>query len=295
MNITLGIGQYTEGLTGEKLVEAAQRLEELGYDSLWLPEISGREPFATCGYLLARTQRLRVCAGIANIYVRDANAAAQGRRTLEEFAPGRFSLGLGVSHPALVEPRGHTWQPPARAMAEYLRQLAEAPLSNPAPKAEAPLLIAAHGPKLLEIAASRADGALMYMQSVSAIAAARQIIGPDKQLHATVRCVYHDDRTVARDIARKALAFYINLPAYHRAWLTAGFNESDWAGGGSDRLIDTVCACGGLEVIRGYIAAVSEAGASHIILGPLDPEEPYDGVSAAPLQWDWRVLEALAG
>lgn len=294
MQVPLGVGQYSEGLSGKSLVDAATRLERLGYDSMWLPEINGREPFATCGYLLAKTDRLKVCSGIANVYVRDADAAAQGRRTLAEFADGRFSLGLGVSHPGLVTPRGHEWRSPVAKMSDYLDGVYNADLAGPEPESNAPVLVAAHGPKLLELAAQKADGAMMYMQTPGAVAAARDILGPDKTLHVTMRCVFFEERQRARDIARRALAFYIGLPAYHRAWKAAGFAEPDWTNGGSDQLIDAICPCGDITVIRSYMESLVEAGASNIILAPLHPQEAYDGVSAAPLLWDWNVLEALA-
>lgn len=294
MTIPLGAAGYTEGLSGRELVDAARRLERWGYDSLWIPEVSGREPLSTCGYLLAQTEKIRIGTGIANVYVRDANVAAQGSSTLAELSGGRFSFGLGASHPLLVEHRGHQWEPPLVKLRKYLEGIESAALTNPQLEQAAPLLIAAHGPKLLQLAADKADGVLMYMQPSSAIRVARNTLGADKQLHAVVRCVYAADKEQARDIARRALAFYIQLPAYHRAWQAAGFEESDWQSGGSDRLIDALCACGDIDDIRVYMDEIEAAGASHLLLSPLHPQEDFDGQSPAPLLWHWEVFEGLS-
>ena len=294
MTIPLGVAAYTEGLSGPETVDAVRRLERWGYDSLWVPEIDGREPFSTCGYLLGQTEKIRIGTGIANAYVRDANVAAQARSTLAEFSGGRFTFGLGASHPLLVEPRGHQWEAPLVKLRNYLEGMESAVLTNPQPRQAAPLLIAAHGPKLLQLAAEKTDGVLMYMQPTSAIAAARNTLGADKQLHAIVRCVYADDKETARDIARRALAFYIHLPPYHRAWAAAGFDESDWQTGGSDRLIDAVCACGDIDDIRAYLGDIEAAGASHALLSPLHPDEDYDGKSPASLLWHWELFEGLS-
>ena len=131
MKLPLGLIQWTEGTDGEKLVEYVRRLESLGYEELWLPEIAGREPFSTAGYLLAKTDKIKISSGIANVYARDADASAQAANTLNEFSNGRFSLGLGVSHPLLVEPRGHEWVPPVKKMNSYLKRLLSAPLQSP--------------------------------------------------------------------------------------------------------------------------------------------------------------------
>ncbi len=68
---------FTDGMPVDELDDYGRRVEGLGYDTLWVPEVGGREPFAACAYLLARTTRIRVGTGIANVYARDAVAAAQ--------------------------------------------------------------------------------------------------------------------------------------------------------------------------------------------------------------------------
>src|SRR5690349_20519050 len=118
-----GILIATEGFESAGLVAFAQALEQRGYESMWLPELFGREPFATAGYLLGRTQRIAIGTGIANVYVRDAHATARARQSLAELSGGRFMLGLGVSNAALNRSRGHTWEPPLTKMTAYLNAL----------------------------------------------------------------------------------------------------------------------------------------------------------------------------
>lgn len=294
MSVPLGLLQFTDGVDGQTLVESALRLERLGYDILWIPEVFGREPASTCGFLLGKTERLRLGTGIFNIYARDPHAAAQTAQTLQEFTGGRFVLGLGVSHPVLVEPRGHAWEKPATRMKRYLLALRAAKVDGAKPVTPAPVIIAAHGPKLLELAAEYTDGVLMYLQPPEQIAQARRVLGPDKEIHAVVRTVLCDDGPEARDAARKALGFYIQLPAYHRAWKSAGFSTADYANGGSDRLVDVIAPWGNAKRLKAVLAAYADAGASHVSLYPIHPQDDYAPDRAGGLRWDWDTLEALA-
>lgn len=290
----LSLLQWTEGTAGDDLVANVRRLEELGYHELWLPEISGREPLSTCGYLLAKTDTLHVSSGIANVYARDADCAAQAANGLAELSGGRFRLGLGVSHPLLVEPRGHSWVPPVTKMRSYIERLRAAPLDSPRAAQPAPVIVAGHGRGLMRIARDCGDGAFLFLQPVEAVRLARSILGPEQELHVAVRCVLDADPAAARDLARRACAFYMSLPAYHARWSELGFEPVDWADGGSDRLIDAICAWGDAATLRTRLSTYSAAGASHIVLYPCNPHEDYRPDSAMSRDWHWPLLEALA-
>ncbi|MGE0486443.1 MAG: LLM class flavin-dependent oxidoreductase [Gammaproteobacteria bacterium] len=294
MDAKLSLLQWTEGTRGDELVAAARRLESLGYHELWLPEIAGREPLATAGYLLAKTERLKVSSGIANVYARDADCAAQAANALAEFSGGRFSLGLGVSHPVLVEPRGHTWVPPVKKMRDYVGRIRNATIESPLADKPAPVIVAGHGPGLVRVARDLADGSFLFLQPVEAVRMAREILGPDKELHVTVRCVLDSNPETARDLARRACAFYISLPPYHARWAELGYEERDWVGGGSDRLIDAICAWGDAEMLRAKLGAFAAAGATHLVLYTCNPGEEYTAGSAVSKGWHWELLEALA-
>jgi probable F420-dependent oxidoreductase len=294
MTVPLGLLQFTDGVDGRTLIGSAQRLEKLGYDILWIPEVFGREPVAACGYLLAKTSRLRIGAGILNVYVRDAHATAQARNTLAEMSDGRFVLGLGVSHPVLVEPRGHTFVPPAKKMREYLAAVTSVKVDGPQASNPAPVVIAGHGPKLMQVAAQGADGLFLYLQPPQTVARAREVLGPHKQIHVVLRTVLTPDRAQARRAARGALGFYLQLPAYHRAWQSAGYAPADFADGGSDRLIDMLAPSGTESALHTVMQQYEAAGATHISLYPIHPDDDYSPDRAGGLLWDWRSLEALA-
>ena len=276
---------FTDGLDARSLESFALRLEALGYESLWVPEFFGREPFSTVSFVLARTTRLEVATGIANVYARDALVAAQARHTLAELSGGRFALGLGVSHPPMAEAHGVPWQPPVQKMTAFLDALYATEVASPPPARPAPIWIAAHGPRLLALASERADGANTYLMPPGHTREARRILGPEKRLNVVVPSCLTTDASRARHVGRKALSIYLPLPAYRRQWRNWGFDDGDFEGGGSDRLIDTVIAWGSEDEIRARMSAHCEAGASRITVSPLNPE------GRGP---DWRLLEALA-
>src|SRR5207245_10280497 len=140
-------------------------LEAAGFGALWYGESYGREAFAQGAVLLAHSQRINVASGIANIYVRDPMAMANGARTLEQAWPGRFLLGLGVSHAPMVEGRGHGYGKPVSTMAAYLDAMEAAPWRGPEVRLP-PVVLAALGPRMLELAGRRTAGAFPYFVSV---------------------------------------------------------------------------------------------------------------------------------
>ncbi len=267
----LGIIASTENRAAGELVEFARHLEALGYESLWLPELFGREPVATAGYLLGRCNRLKLATGIANVYVRDPCAMAQTRRTLAELSDGRFITGLGVSNVGLNQARGHEWQAPLPKMRSYLEAMREAALDSPAPADPGPLYIAAHGPMLQALGAEQTDGVITYLMPPEHTRESRARIGAASGLSAVCPFLAEADPKLARERARKALAYYMTLDYYHREWRKLGFVETDFADGGSDRLIDTLVAWGDKAALEERLDAYREAGANRVIVMPFDP------------------------
>jgi len=280
-----GVIFFTDGLAAPELASFALRLESLGYDALWVPELFGREPYVTASFVLARTERLKVATGIANVYSHVAIVAAQCRQTLAELFGGRFVLGLGVSHPPMAKAHGLQWVPPVRKMSDYLDAIEGAKLQAPEPEHPAPIWISAHGPGLLKLASQRADGANTYLMPPSHTARAREILGPDKRLNVVVPSCLCEDAATARSTGRKALQIYLPLPAYRRQWLQWGFGDDDFENGGSDRLIDSLLAWGSEQTIRARMQEHLDAGADQIEVSPLNPE------GRGP---HWKLLEALA-
>jgi len=269
-----------------KIKEAVAELEQLGYGAVWYSEGLGRESLTQAGLLLSASSHIVVATGITNIYGRDPITAAAAQKTLSEAYPNRFILGLGVSHIPLVERlRGHEYQKPVAKMSGYLDAMDKAPYNSVVPHAMYRVL-AALGPKMLELSARRANGAHTYNGTPEHTATARQILGADSWLCVEQAVVLDRDATRAREIARAFLNFYLTLPNYTNNFLRLGFTEADCQNGGSDRLIDAVIAWGDVEAVSRRIHAHLSAGADHVCIQAL-PADP----KSLPLK-EWRQLAA---
>src|ERR671919_2585270 len=193
-----------------KAREAAAELEKLGFGAIWFPESVGRESLTHAGLLLGGTKRIVIATGIANIYGRDPVTTAAAQKTLAEAYPGRFLLGLGVSHVPLVEQiRGHTYGKPVAAMRAYLDGMDAAPYRAVPPPVKPARVLAALGPRMLQLAAERADGAHPYFVPPEHTARARQILGNDRFLAVEQAGVVESDRAIAREIARSHMSLYL--------------------------------------------------------------------------------------
>lgn len=267
--------------------EAVAALEELGYGAVWVGEAVGREALSNAGLLLSATSHLVVATGIANIWVRDALAMVAGQNTLAEAYPERFLLGLGVSHAPLIEGmRGHHYQRPLAAMRQYLDAMDEVVSSYRAvpPGTPPPRVLAALGPKMLTLAAKRAQGAHSYFVPPEHTAQARDQLGPDSWLIPEQAVVLENDPERAREIARRHTSRYLRLPNYTNNLRRLGFGDEDLAGSGSDRLVDATVAWGDENAIVSRVRAHLNAGADHVCVQVLDPDRR--GLPAA----QWRRL-----
>jgi probable F420-dependent oxidoreductase len=282
----LGVWFHTEASSAGEAAEFAARLEALGYGALWLPETLGRDPFAHIAFLAEQTSTLTLATGIANIHHRHPGAMRQAQLTLAEQSGDRFLLGLGVSHAPLVEGlRNLPYDKPLTTMRTYLEAMDESPYLAPAPTEPPARVLAALGPKMLELAGTAADGAHPYWTTPEHTATAREILGPDKMLCVEQKIVLTTDAAAARAAARNALSMYAGLPNYANNWFRLGFTEADVADGGSDRLVDGLVAWGDEEAVRARIADHHAAGADHVCVQPLDPAGGGDA--------DWAALELL--
>jgi probable F420-dependent oxidoreductase len=170
---------WLDSLSAAEAADFAARIEELGYSMLWVPEAVGRDPFAMLGYLAARTSKLVLATGIANIYARDPMTMRAIQHTLAEASGGRFVLGLGVSHaPMVTGIRGHEYGKPVTTMRNYLDSMEKALYLGPKADQEAPIVIAALRQNMLRLAAEKASGAHPYFVPPEHTARAREILGP---------------------------------------------------------------------------------------------------------------------
>jgi probable F420-dependent oxidoreductase len=264
--------------------EAVAEIEELGYAALWFGEAQGREAFTNASMLLSATSRLVVATGIANIFVRDAWATNAAAKTLAEAYPDRFVLGLGVSHRPMVEMRGHDYRSPLSTMRAYLKDMREAQFMAVPPEHDPPCILAALGPKMLELSRDLADGAHPYLVTPQHTAEARKILGKGPLLAVEQAVAPTDDREEALRLARSHLSRYMRLPNYRNSWLRQGFREDDLSGEGGERLAEGLVAWGSESDIRKRVSEHLSAGADQVCVQVLT-EGPIDG-----LRERWRSL-----
>jgi probable F420-dependent oxidoreductase len=223
----LAVWLNTIGYRSADLVAFARRLERWGYGTLWINDGMGSDPMVLAARILAGTERLQVALGVANIYSRDPTAMKGAQYGLNEQWDGRFLLGMGVSHPFIVEGmRGHTYAKPLPTMRGYLEAMAALEYPEPAP-AEKPLtVIAALGPKMLELARDMADGAHPFGTTPAHTAMAREILGPNKLLLVEQKIILESDPEKARAVGRGLVTGLASIPNYRNNFAPLGSHRT---------------------------------------------------------------------
>jgi len=247
---------------------AARGVEELGYGSLWCGEILGsKDAFSHASVILAATSTLVYGTGIANVWSRHAATMEGGAATVGAAWPGRFVLGVGVSHAALINPSGQQWSRPLERMREYLQDMQAAVAVTPECPVAVPRLLAALGPRMLELARDQADGAFPYFVPPHYVPGARAILGPDKLLVVEQAAVLQTDAGLARASARTHLAPYLAaFPNYTNNLRRMGYSDADLADGGSDRLVDDLVVWGDGPAIARRVEQLRGSGADTVLL-----------------------------
>lgn len=277
----------TDALPVPAAQELVAEVEQLGYGAYWFGEAYGREALTSAATLLAGTSSIAIATGIASIHGRDAVAARSGQRTLASAHPGRFVLGLGVSHRPLVERvRRGAYDRPLSQMRAYLDLMDEAPFLAADGDAPTATVLAALGPRMLELARERSDGAHPYLVTPEHTAVAAEALGPDRVLAVEQAVVLTDDPDVARERAHAHLEIYTGLPNYRRSWERLGFSDEDFVRGGSQRLKDALVAWGDADACAAAVRAQLDAGATHVCVQVLG-DHPAD---VATISDGWRRL-----
>jgi probable F420-dependent oxidoreductase len=261
--------------------EAAAELESLGYSALWIPDVGG-DLFGSLANLLGATSTVTIATGILNVWMHTADdAAAAHARLTAEHGP-RYLCGIGISHRPFIDMVNApgTYTKPVDTMAAYLDGLDAAAT----PLAVADRMLAALGPKMLELARTRTAGTHPYLVTPELTAMARAGIGPDGLVASEVGVVLETDPSKAREIARLHLQTYLALPNYANNWKRHGFTDDDIANGGSDRLVDALIGWGDEAAIAARVQQHRDAGADHVCVQVLtsDPR-------ALPVD-EWRTL-----
>ncbi|MFT5210066.1 MAG: putative F420-dependent oxidoreductase [Flavobacterium sp.] len=284
----LGMWYFFDTMSSEQSAYCAKRIESLGYGTLWIPEVMGRHPFAHAAWLLANTSSLNVATGIASMYNRESGVTVSGQKTLAEQSGNRFLLGLGVSHRPIVEGvRKLEYGKPVATMRKYLEDMDKSMYMSFPPSEEPPRVIAALGPKMLELARDKCTGAHPYFSSPSHTEMARKILGPDAMLCVEQKVLIENDADKARTTARGIAKTYLGLPNYQNNWKRMGLNDKDFENGGSDKFIDETFAWGSVEKVKDRIDEHFSAGASHVCIQPVNPNGVVGDI-------DWDALEKLA-
>jgi probable F420-dependent oxidoreductase len=269
------------------VLEAAAELEELGYGTIWFPggQHEGLAEHITS--ILQHTRRVVVATGIVNIWTHPAAEVAAEHHAITQVYPARFLLGLGVSHQHVVERSGLHYQKPMQKMIAYLDELDAAPTAVPIDER----ILAALGPRMLELARDRSCGTHPYFVPPEHTRVARQTVGPTKVVAPEHMVVLEADPSRARAIARPSIDRYLHAPNYTNNLLRLGFAEDDFANGGSDRLVDAIVAWGTPERIIHRVKEHHAAGADHVCIQVLT-ETPQDLPTAMT---GWRQLAATFG
>ncbi|MBV8391609.1 MAG: LLM class flavin-dependent oxidoreductase, partial [Alphaproteobacteria bacterium] len=201
----LGVWYSTDKLNGPQLGDLMKAIEKNGYSAFWYPESRGYESMSLAAYLLSQSKTLTVGSSIANIYARDPFTARRAMVSLNDLYGGRFILGLGVSHIPMVEGlRGHRYDKPVSTMRTYLETLHKDLGDEPAP-----VVVAALGPKMLELSAQNSMGAVPYNVTPKHTAQAAKILGPKKILAVEQKVTIETDPAKARALGRKELSRYM--------------------------------------------------------------------------------------
>jgi len=259
--------------------ELCAHWDALGFGAVWVPESpAGRDVLAFAAILLGAAPRIVVATGIANIWVRDPIAMAGARKTIGVAYPSRFVLGVGISHESTAVMRGHQYTKPVETMRSYLAAMNEAPFDGRAPAADPPTVVGALGPKMIATGGQLADGIHPFLTSPDHTARARATLGDGKIIAVEQGVILSSDVVGGREAARANLARYLQWPNYRNHFLRSGFEESELASGGSDRLIDATYAIGGPATIRDRVDEHLAAGADHVAVQFIDGG--FDEVSA---------------
>jgi probable F420-dependent oxidoreductase len=279
------IGVWSGALrNGERpaMAAAAAELEELGYGTIWFPGGAHEGLAGHITSLLDATRHVVVATGIVNIWTHPAPEIAAEHRAITQAYPGRFLLGLGISHQRNVESSGLKYERPMQKLISYLDELDAAP--TPVPVDER--ILASLGPRSLQIARERSLGSHPYFVPPEHTRIARQALGPGKILAPEQMVVVDADPARARAVARPSIDRYLHAPNYTNNLLRLGFEASDFENGGSDRLVDVIVAHGDPATVMQQVRLHHAAGADHVCIQVLtDP--PAD---LAQSMNGWRQL-----
>lgn len=231
----------------------SRRAEDLGYESIWIAETGGPDPFVLAGAVAQVTKRVRIGLAVSPVYIRTPATIAAATGTVSQLAPGRFILGLGASSHAIVENwHGTPFIKPLARVRETVtavrgmlagkkvtldgRTLRTRGFRLMVPPAgPVPIYVGALKPAMLELAGEIGDGVAVNLLPVHAleptrahIAAGARRAGKDPaslEIVCRQQVLVTDDKAAARDIFRTVLTGYFATPVYNQYAAWYGFAE----------------------------------------------------------------------
>jgi probable F420-dependent oxidoreductase len=266
---TVGVWTSKFGVAShDEVRELAVAADACGFSSIWVPESTWADPFVIAALVLSTTRRIEVCSGVARIHGRQPQTMMNAWAALSAWFPGRFTLGLGVSHEASVERMGATYVRPLDSLRRYLKRLDAASYHgyDGAPRRR---VLAALGPGMLQLAAEQAAGAHSYNVPVEHTAFARGVLGDGPLLVPEVKVLFERDPDRARAIIRQQVGPSLALPNYAENLVRLGYSDEDVAAR-ADRVLDALVAWGDDAHIVERIQAHLEAGADRVAVQVLD-------------------------
>ena len=268
---------YWNNITKAELIEFARLAEDMGYDSIWVPEMWGRDAFSILGLLAANTNRIKLATGIIPIYSRSPAIIAQTIATLDEISQGRMILGLGTSGPIVIEKwHGVPYDKPLQRTKEYVEiikmilnservnyeneifNLKNFRLSFKPVRSNIPIFIAAMGEKNIQITGEVADGWIPFLVPPAYLDNGKTLIekGISKagrrsekvEISPYIPAAVSQDEDLARNTIKEYIAYYVGGMGtfYHQAMIRYGFkNEADaivnaWSSGDKGGAIENV-------------------------------------------------------
>jgi len=275
-SLDFGAFGITTGLdSSPQSLDAARAAEELGYPAIWLS--GGPLPgLQTIADVVEATSTIKFVTGILSVDKFSAAEVTSAYAALAAAAPGRFTVGLGGAHGA------H----PLATLNTYLDQLDSVPAEGGAPAHGVPAehrLLAALGPRMLELARERTSGAYPFLVTSEYTAEVRKTLGPDKLLAISHLAVLETDPDRARAIARDTISFFPQIPGYAASLKRQGFTDADLAEL-PDHLVDSLAAWGTPTQLADKLHAHHAAGADHVAVNVIT------GVTGPQPIEEWRAL-----
>lgn len=272
----IGLGFRFDHLTVRETQDLARRSEELGYRGIWLTDSFGRDPLIHAGQLLGATSSLTVGTAVLNIHLRTPESVAGATNTLADQSDGRFVLGIGMSHPELIEDAlKRTYASPVETVTQYLGAIRASLWLGPAITETPPVVLGALGPKMLEAASAHFAGAIPAQIPPELTGRARDTIGPQAWLGVKQYACLTQDHAIGLNAARARLAGTLGMRNYRRLFRSAGFTDDDFANGGSNQLCEAIVAIGPAGAIAERVGEHFAAGADHVVIEPIGAEDPH--------------------